>query len=769
MNNLEYMKNGAYKYRCETDKLFKMPGGSFHYGGIIDESIKFIEKIQLLDKNVWDIFVKQFAGSYPDDENLSWKCEFWGKMMRGACFTYEYTQNGELYEVLAQSVRDLLKTRDSLGRIATYSTEKEFDGWDLWGRKYVLLGLQYFLDICADENFKSEIITAMRRHADYIMSKVGKPEDGKKNITDCTRNWLGVNSSSILEPYVRLYSITGAKEYLDYAAYIVDNGGISEGNIFELAYENKLKPFEYPVTKAYEVMSCFEGLLEYYRVTKEEKYKTAVVNFANAVLDTDVTIIGSAGCTHELFDNSAKNQTSTVGNHLMQETCVTVTWMKLAHQLLCLTGDSRFADAIEISAYNAMLGSVNTERSEMLMGMPFDSYIPLFMGTRSRTMGGYQPLGKAWGYGCCACIGSAGTALSGLASVMQSEDGICVNMYLPGVVDCKTPGGKAFKLKTDTDYPKGSKVGISVQGLDAEEKFAIAVRIPAWCKNPKMKVCGNECDVKKGTYSKTERVWKNGDKIELDLQMSMTVILPPFGGADENSEYLYALMRGPVVFARDARLGEKIDSEADFDYNDDFEVEAIESHGASFKADMEYKVKLKDGSYITVVDFKSAGKTMNTASAMTVWMPRKNFWSVDFDKKISLACRDFIFSEKNGKLYGSHEDDNAESFAFESCGDNAFYIRSSKGKYVTACFDGEIGRYKLKLSEKGEKYQSWTLKHIAVNRYRLINAELDLAVGYSDPEPHFKPEFVLFDLTKNERFGAISCQNEAVVAIKNTD
>ncbi len=66
--------------------------------------------------------------------------------------------------------------------------------------------------------------------------------------------------------------MTGLKKYLNFAEYIVDNGGISEGNIFELAYEGKLYPYQYPVVKAYEMMSCFEGLLEYYRVTKTPKY-----------------------------------------------------------------------------------------------------------------------------------------------------------------------------------------------------------------------------------------------------------------------------------------------------------------------------------------------------------------------------------------------------------------------------------------------------------------------------------------------------------------
>lgn len=65
--------------------------------------------------------------------------------------------------------------------------------------------------------------------------------------------WRGLNSCSILEAVVKLYNLTGEKRYFDFASYIVDCGGTDVANIFELAYENKLYPYQYPVTKAYEI------------------------------------------------------------------------------------------------------------------------------------------------------------------------------------------------------------------------------------------------------------------------------------------------------------------------------------------------------------------------------------------------------------------------------------------------------------------------------------------------------------------------------------
>ena len=134
--------------------------------------------------------------------------------------------------------------------------------------------------------------------------------------------------------------------------------------------------------------SCFEGLLEYYRITGIEKHKIATINFANRVLETDFTVIGSSGCTHELFDHSTVRQANTDNFVIQQETCVTVTIMKFFSQLALLTGDTKYIDAFEISLYNAYLGAINTDKvieptllkehpDWDIEPLPFDSYSPL--------------------------------------------------------------------------------------------------------------------------------------------------------------------------------------------------------------------------------------------------------------------------------------------------------------------------------------------------------------------------------------------------------
>ena len=326
------------------------------FNGIANSTAKFLESEYLCNANLWKKFVDVFR-THPDGSNRGWKGEYWGKMMRGAVLVYKYTGSEALYEVLTKSVRDMLTVIEEDGRVSSYPRELEFVGWDIWSRKYVILACEYYLEICRDQSLKNEIIEFISRAADYVLEKIG-PE--KIKITKASNHWLGLNSSSILEPIVKLYRLTENKKYLDFAAYIIEVGGAEGINIFELAYENRLYPYQYGVSKAYEMTSCFEGLLEYYEVTGIPKYKTAVLNYAKAVLESEISIIGSAGTTHELFDHTRTRQTREQEDEVMQETCVTVTLMKFFARVLHLTDDSVYADAIEKAFYNAYLGALNT-------------------------------------------------------------------------------------------------------------------------------------------------------------------------------------------------------------------------------------------------------------------------------------------------------------------------------------------------------------------------------------------------------------------------
>ncbi len=625
-------------------------GNSCQFPGMFDGYVKYIEEFQLLRTDLWKRFVQQFKEDA--DYEAGWRGEYWGKMMRGACFVYSYSKNPRLYQVLTDTVKDMLTTQDVHGRISSYAISHEFDGWDLWSRKYVLLGMQYYLEICQDDRLVSQILDSMCRQVDYIMSKIGDPEEGKILITKATRHWRGLNSVSILEPIVRLYCITKNQKYFDFATYIVNCGGTDVVNIFDLAYEDKFYPYQYPVTKAYEMTSCFEGLLEYYRETGIEKYKTAIINFANKILESDFTIIGSCGCTHELFDHSTVRQANTNNGTIMQETCVTVTLMKFFYQLTLLTGNSKYVDAFEISFYNAYLGSINTEKvieptllrnhSEWCIEpLPFDSYSPLTAGTRGNGIGGLKLMSDNHYYGCCACIGAAGLGLIPKMAVLRSPKGVVVNLFFDGSIETVIKEKKRLTLRMETTYPVSGKIKITLD-LNEPEKFEVLIRIPFWSQKTNLTVNGEASKVELG-YTVLDRKWNSGDFIELELDMRTEAIKPiPYGhqilmnkvvwGAnymiptydeeDPIAKNHLALRRGPIVLAQENRLGYSVDEPISIPVKEDGFVDVLvsEKEVAPYNHILEMEVLLENGEKMHVTDYASAGKLWTEESKMAAWM-----------------------------------------------------------------------------------------------------------------------------------------------------
>ena len=606
---------------------------SLRFFGIADGVARLLARDYLRDVNTWKKFVDLYR-SQPDGENFGWRGEYWGKMMRGAVLVYQYEKSEELYTAITASVCDMLTVIEEDGRVSSYSRETEFDGWDIWNRKYVILACEYYLEICKDEGLRAEIIDFISRAADYILENIGEE---KKDITKASRCWFGLNSASILEPMVRLYRLTGEGRYLDFSSYIVKTGGTTKINVFELAYENTLYPYQYGVSKAYELISCFEGLLEYYEATGIEKYKTAAINFAKAVLDSEISIIGSCGTTHELFDHTLTRQTAKhEPDEVMQETCVTVTLMKFFARILEITEDSAYADAIERSFYNAYLGALNTERRESEYPykarpdiniastvLPFDSYSPLTPGKRGRVVGGFQVLPDRSYYGCCACIGAAGVGIFLKNALTVKDDTVTINFYETGEVNfiCHDI---PVSLKIDTGYPIDGKITVSVFANSPVE-FKLKLRNPEWSG-------------KKG-YTVLNKVRKD-DIVELNFDMSPIIHYPRTWDDDvvytdmselidsyytaapitvrhnDSDDNYFAVTRGPLTLGADSRTGKALSSGFSISGEGEISDNVIEDDVPCL---LKMKFTAEDGEEFYLVDYAHAGRDWK--SEIAAWLP----------------------------------------------------------------------------------------------------------------------------------------------------
>ncbi|MBQ7378430.1 MAG: glycoside hydrolase family 127 protein [Clostridia bacterium] len=597
-------------------KYHYLPAGAARYESVVDAHARFILNKQLGDRELWKKFVQVFI-ERPDHHDHGWRGEYFGKMMRGACLTYRYAPDEELYGILFDTVKALLDTQDEHGRITTYPKDCEFRGWDMWTRKYVLVGCLYFYGICRDEGFKSHILSCLERHVDYLIGRLGDGE-GQMSILDTSAAWGGLNSSTVLEPVIELYKLTGKQKFLDFGKYVLDQGGCHGGNLLELAEAGEIYPYQYPQVKAYEMMSYFEGALAWYEVTGEERYLRIVEKFVQAVRESDITIIGCSGCTHELFDHSAVMQTEPAPDRgIMQETCVTVTWMRLLERLLRLTGNVSYVQDIERSAYNALYGSLNPfnqtqfsfEDKTYVAGVPFDSYSPLTYQPRGIGIGGYKKFSSGGYYGCCACIGAAGTALFPLIQVLAYDKGFVFNGYQNGTVTATTPGGNTVTFEISGAYVEEGEVRIKI-GLSAPEAFAIKLRVPEWSHDAELTVCGEQLTAVKG-YNQIGCTWHDGDVITLCLH-------PEVERMTLNGKQAYVY--GNIVLARDER-------KESADINDPFAPVVNDGRLVLEQIDTEPGEMVRfiletDKGQVLLTDYAWCGKHWNEEhSAIAVWLP----------------------------------------------------------------------------------------------------------------------------------------------------
>lgn len=571
--------------------------------GIMDSTVNFVIDNQLKRRSSWQKAVEVY-GTREDVLDGFWRGEYFGKQMRGAALICEYSKDEELYEILTDTVKDMLTKQDELGRFSTYTPDDEFRGWDMWCRKYVLVGMLYYLRICKDDALRASIIEACKKHLDYIVGKIGNGE-GQKQITETSSWWGCVNSCTILEPTIEIYKLTGEKRYLDFAEYIISLGGCSDCNLIELALHSDLFPYQYPVTKAYEMMSFYEGLLAYYEVTGEKKYFDAIDRFLDLVEASDVTIIGCSGCTHELFDHSAVMQTEYHEN-IMQETCVTVTWMRVNRRLFELTGDAKYMHRFEISGYNALYGSLNTEMNEQLdmfnkvyrAAGAFDSYSPLYMNKRGRGIGGLCSFASGGYNGCCLAIGACGIALMPMSAVMQNQDKVFINLMFDGEAVVKDKEGKAVTLVFQSNYPSKGCGKITVKD---DCTLALYIRNPKWCE--KMSVNGNAVTEE---YCVLEKSFSAGECV--DVCMHMDVKTHKLNGK-------VAFTYGPLTLASDEQKCER-ELKKPVLLDKGFTCQAQEAEEGEL---VRFACDLGDD-VLTLADYQSCGKKwLSDKPYMTVW------------------------------------------------------------------------------------------------------------------------------------------------------
>ena len=497
-----------------------------------------------------------------------WQTEFWGKWMHSAMPYLAYLGGGtggvgtgeRLRASVERGMDRILSSQEECGYIGNYPDALRCgEGWDVWGMKYTMMGLLHYYDGelgSGNGDRGKRALEAAKKLCDYVISEIG-PNGKRGRELWQTGNWSGYASSSILEPVMWLYKRVAARDgkdaaqkYLDFASYIVkgmtepENGprlldmalnGVSvadrNGPGFkangEWAYVCK-----HGRSKAYEMMSCYQGMLEYYEVTGRKDLFDAALKSAEDIVKEEINLAGGCACSEAWFHGAGKQHLPYLR---LQETCVTTTWMRLCEKLLELTDDSKWADQIERTFCNAYLAAMKADGSE------FAGYTPL---SGNRYHGQHHCYMHT---DCCTANGPRGFLCFLRELFTTRGDKATFNFYSSALVKGELSGGRKVAFDMYSLYPRRDYARI-VSHTEGVGSVQMRLRIPAWSAKTSVKLNGKALDgVAAGGYFCIDREWKLGDIVEVQFDMPVVAHV---------LDHHVAFTRGPVLLARDSRFGD---------------------------------------------------------------------------------------------------------------------------------------------------------------------------------------------------------------------
>ena len=385
---------------------------------------------------------------------------------------------------------------------------------------YNVTGKRKLLDVCI-------------KMADHMMSIFGP---GK-------RNWVPGHEEIELA-LVKLYEATGEKKYLDFSEWLLDqrghgygSHGVGKGPFGGKKWNPVYYQDDAPVREMSEIaghavraMYLYCGMADVASYTGDQGYIDALNRLWDDVVLRNMYITGGIG--QSASNEGFTNDYSLPNLSAYCETCASVGMVFWNWRMNQFTGDSKYADVMERSMYNGALAGISLVGDKFFYVNPLES-----VGTHHR---------KPW-YGCACCPSQICRFLPSIGNYIYgvSKEAVWVNLYMGNTAEVKV-GNKNITLTQETNYPWEGAVALTV-GTKSPVKTQVRMRIPAWCENYTLVVNGAavEAPVEKG-YAVIDRKWKNGDKVELVLDMPVEVV-----AADprvKENEGLRAVQRGPLVY-----------------------------------------------------------------------------------------------------------------------------------------------------------------------------------------------------------------------------
>jgi DUF1680 family protein len=320
------------------------------------------------------------------------------------------------------------------------------------------------------------------------------------------------------EVLANLYGVTGKAEYLNLAKRFDKKG------FFDplAAHRDELKGLHVN-THVPQVIAA----ARLYELTGDKRYWNIADYFWNEVTSERSYCTGGTS-NSELWRSDPGVLSTQLGPQTAEDCCV-YNMMKLTRRLFAWSPQAQYMDYYERVLFNHRMGTIDPETGTTVYYLPLgNGYSKIYA----------KPFDSFW---CCNGTGAEEFAKLTDSIYFHDDNSIFVNLYIAS--DVHWPE-KAFRLTQQTSFPEeqGTTVTISAaRPVDVD----LRLRIPYWAKSGSVKVNGHPIPAfaDPGSYLVLRGPWKNGDRIELGLPMSLHAAPIPDKGS------LQAAMYGPLVLA----------------------------------------------------------------------------------------------------------------------------------------------------------------------------------------------------------------------------
>ncbi|PAC28897.1 hypothetical protein BWI92_17890 [Flectobacillus sp. BAB-3569] len=201
------------------------------------------------------------------------------------------------------------------------------------------------------------------------------------------------------------------------------------------------------------------------------------------------------------------------------ELCAIVETMFSLENVLGITGDPMYAQALERMTYNA-LPTQTTDDYISRQYFQTANQVEVRRGTYDFSLPFYRGMNNVFGpyagYTCCTSNMHQGwTKFVSHLWYATPQNGLASLLYGPSSIKAKVGNGIEVYINESTNYPFEDQINFELQSAQAVT-FPWEFRIPEWCQEATISINGKE--FQKGKASeivKIQRQWQPGDKVTL--------------------------------------------------------------------------------------------------------------------------------------------------------------------------------------------------------------------------------------------------------------